>query len=75
MEHKTCRLCLEGHERDDIFCATCRRFADWWTSLRPDECRRYEQAIVDGLSGLERGGSPETVAVTNDGQRRLARTS
>jgi hypothetical protein len=49
MQRKTCRLCLDGHEREDIFCSTCRRFADWWSSLSPAECRRHEQVISDSL--------------------------
>jgi hypothetical protein len=52
MYPKTCRLCLDSHDRDDVFCSTCRRFADWWNGLSPDECRRHEQLIGDSVDVL-----------------------
>ena len=52
MYPKTCRLCLDSHDRDDVFCSTCRRFADWWNGLTPEECRRHEQLIGDSVDVL-----------------------
>jgi hypothetical protein len=52
MYSTTCRLCLDSHDRDDVLCSTCRRFADWWTGLSPDECRRHEQLIGDYVDVL-----------------------
>ena len=52
MYPKTCRLCLDSHDRDDVFCSTCRRFADWWNGLSPDECRQHEQLIGDSVDVL-----------------------
>jgi hypothetical protein len=52
MYPNTCRLCLHGHDRDDVFCSMCRRFADWWNGLSPDECRQHEQLIGDSVDVL-----------------------
>jgi hypothetical protein len=64
----TCRLCLEDHEREDIFCSTCRRFSDWWSTLSPDECREHEQMIIDSLKVVLPRRSPPVKALARSGR-------
>jgi hypothetical protein len=76
MNQRTCKLCLDDHKRDDTLCTTCRRFANWWATLSPEECRQHERAIIEHVSLLEPRTRPAASDFTTTTRyRTLARLS